>query len=163
MTLSSQHGARACTPPKPTHLRSPRPPRARCHLPRLPPCRRPAAPCHISPHFKGTPNQLSWLGAGLSITKSGVRFPLKGRICGRGDPKLLKGLRIPKDTPPPRDRQSISPGGTEVRHLAASRSGGGPAESARGLRGPRPRSSGLGSGGTATLPVVTAYKIHTTL
>ena len=43
MATSSQHGARACTPPTPTHLRAPRPPRARCHLPRLPPCRRPAA------------------------------------------------------------------------------------------------------------------------
>ena len=43
VATSSQHGARACTPPTPTHLRAPRPPRARCHLPRLPPCRRPAA------------------------------------------------------------------------------------------------------------------------
>ena len=43
VAMSSQHGARACTPPKPTHLRAPRPPRARCHLPGHPPCRRPAA------------------------------------------------------------------------------------------------------------------------
>ena len=46
--MSSQHDARACTPPKPTHLRSPRPPRARCRLPRLPPCRRPAAHAKLS-------------------------------------------------------------------------------------------------------------------
>ena len=48
VATSSQHGARACTPPTPTHLRAPRPPRARCHLPRLPPCRRPAAHAKLS-------------------------------------------------------------------------------------------------------------------
>ena len=48
VAMSSQHGARACSPPKPTYLRSPRPPRDRCRLPRLPPCRRPAAHAKLS-------------------------------------------------------------------------------------------------------------------
>ena len=89
----------------------------------------------------GTPNQLSWLGAGLSITKSGVRFPLKGRICGRGDPKLGKGLRIPRiprhpgiAKVSPLAVQSSSPGCQPIRRWTCgirSRPEGSPTEEQR--------------------------------